>query len=136
MYVFIYWFIEKPGMQKETVSHTCHCSIYGWIYARVARNGNIFRQVYFLYCLALGIFLLDDFFLWNCLIRRFGRKVVLMASIALYIGSSIPLSFVNEFSEFTVSRIFSGVSVGGLLNTCYVMGKSTWLSVRIYLPTE
>ncbi|XP_052711905.1 uncharacterized protein LOC128186180 isoform X4 [Crassostrea angulata] len=52
---------------------------------------------------------------------KFGRKVVLMASIALYIGSSIPLSFVNEFSEFTVSRIFSGVSVGGLLNTCYVM---------------
>uniref|UniRef100_K1Q8B9 Solute carrier family 22 member 15 n=1 Tax=Magallana gigas TaxID=29159 RepID=K1Q8B9_MAGGI len=39
---------------------------------------------------------------------KFGRKVVLMASIALYIGSSIPLSFVNEFSEFTVSRIFSG----------------------------
>lgn len=50
VYVFIYWFIEKPGMQKETVSHTCHCSIYGWIYARVARNGNIFRQVCFFYC--------------------------------------------------------------------------------------
>lgn len=49
VYVFIYWFIEKPGMQKETVSHTCHCSIYGWIYARVARNGNIFRQVCFFF---------------------------------------------------------------------------------------
>lgn len=62
VYVFIYWFIEKPGMQKETVSHTCHCSIYGWIYARVARNGNIFRQVCFFYCQALGNLLLDEFF--------------------------------------------------------------------------
>lgn len=56
---------------------------------------------------------------------KFGRKVVLMASIVLYIGSSIPLSFVNEFIGFTVLRSFSGVSIGGLLSTCYVMEPSS-----------
>lgn len=46
-----------------------------------------------------------------------------MVSIVLYIGLSIFLFFVNEFSEFIVLCIFLGVLVGGLLNICYVMGK-------------
>lgn len=46
-----------------------------------------------------------------------------MASIVLYIGSNISLSFVPEFWVFSALRLVSGVSVGGLLSTCYVMGK-------------
>lgn len=77
-----------------------------------------------------------SFFFLNCLICRFGWKVVLMVSIVLYIGLSIFLFFVNEFSEFIVLCIFLGVLVGGLLNICYVMGKLMWLSVCIYLLIE
>lgn len=64
-------------------------------------------------------------------IFRFGRKVALMASIVLYIGSNVSLSFVPEFWVFTALRLVSGVSVGGLLSTCYVMGKDIVLSVQI-----
>lgn len=89
---------------------------------------GIFSDKYdFIYTARRTLVLDEIVFLLNCLICRFGRKVVLMASIVLYIGSSIPLSFVNEFIGFTVLHVrsFSGVSVGGLLSTCYVMGKST-----------
>lgn len=87
---------------------------------------GIFSDKYdFIYTARRTLVLDEIVFLLNCLICRFGRKVVLMASIVLYIGSSISLSFVNEFIGFTVLRSFSGVSVGGMLSTCYVMGKST-----------
>lgn len=52
---------------------------------------------------------------------RFGRKLALMSSIVLYIGSNVSLSFVQDFWVFAALRFVSGVSVGGLLSTCYVM---------------
>lgn len=71
------------------------------------------------------VFFMAGFTLGSLLIGifsdRFGRKVALMASIVLYIGSNISLSFVPEFWVFSALRLVSGVSVGGLLSTCYVM---------------
>lgn len=57
------------------------------------------------------------------LLCRFGRKHALMTSIILHIVSNIAVSFVTDFWVFSTLRIFSGVSVGGLVSTTYVMGK-------------
>ncbi|XP_061171144.1 organic cation transporter protein-like [Saccostrea echinata] len=51
----------------------------------------------------------------------FGRKLALMFSILLHVGSNIPLSFITDFWVFSTLRFFSGVSVGGLISTTYVM---------------
>lgn len=53
---------------------------------------------------------------------RLGRKVAFIGSIVLYVGSNVSLSFAQEFWEFSALRLVSGVSVGGLITTCYVMG--------------
>lgn len=60
-------------------------------------------------------------FLIGVISDKFGRKAALMGSILLYIGSNLPLSFINAYWIFTMLRAFSGVSVGGILNVCYVM---------------
>ncbi|XP_052711912.1 organic cation transporter protein-like [Crassostrea angulata] len=52
---------------------------------------------------------------------RLGRKVAFIGSIVLYVGSNVSLSFAQEFWEFSALRLVSGVSVGGLITTCYVM---------------
>lgn len=70
---------------------------------------------------------LKSFWYDFCCIFRFGRKLALMSSIVLYIGSNVSLSFVQEFLVFAALRFVSGVSVGGLLSTCYVMGKDAFL---------
>ncbi|XP_048766836.2 organic cation transporter protein-like [Ostrea edulis] len=61
---------------------------------------------------SLGIGVLSD---------TFGRKHALMTSIILHIVSNIAVSFVTDFWVFSTLRFFSGVSVGGLVSTTYVM---------------
>lgn len=72
---------------------------------------------------------LKSFWYDFCCIFRFGRKLALMSSIVLYIGSNVSLSFVQDFWVFAALRFVSGVSVGGLLSTCYVMGKEVRISI-------
>ncbi|XP_062619367.1 organic cation transporter protein-like [Saccostrea cucullata] len=52
---------------------------------------------------------------------RFGRKSALMISIVVHICSNVPLSFISDFWVFSTLRFFSGLSVGGLVSTTYVM---------------
>lgn len=45
-----------------------------------------------------------------------------MTSTVLYIVSNVALTFVTNFWVFTTLRFFSGISVGGIISTAYVMG--------------
>lgn len=85
-------------------------------YETCSQNSNICFKIRFALVIQYGSF-----------IFRLGRKFALMTSILIYIGSNIALSFVNKFEVFTTLRFFSGVSVGGLITACYVMGKSVFL---------
>lgn len=51
----------------------------------------------------------------------YGRKRALLTSTVLYIVSNVSLTFVTNFWVFTTLRFFSGISVGGLISTAYVM---------------
>lgn len=55
----------------------------------------------------------------------YGRKRALLTSTVLYIVSNVSLTFVTNFWVFTTLRFFSGISVGGLISTAYVMGIYT-----------
>ena len=54
---------------------------------------------------------------------RFGRKPAFLISSALHIVSNTVLTWIVDFWVFSMLRFFSGVSVGGLIGTTYVMGE-------------
>ncbi|OWF44712.1 organic cation transporter protein-like isoform X2 [Mizuhopecten yessoensis] len=69
-----------------------------------------------------------------------GRKKAMILSIVLYIIPNISGSFVTSFEQFVICRFLSGVSVGGLLGTGFVMGlefvgpsKRMWAGIVIEL---
>ena len=57
------------------------------------------------------------------LVFRFGRKPAFLISAALHIVSNTVLTWIVDFWVFSMLRFFSGVSVGGLIGTTYVMGE-------------
>nr|XP_022288070.1 organic cation transporter protein-like [Crassostrea virginica] len=61
---------------------------------------------------SLGIGIISD---------RFGRKPAFLISAALHIVSNTVLTWIIDFWVFSMLRFFSGVSVGGLIGTTYVM---------------
>ncbi|XP_078309889.1 organic cation transporter protein-like [Crassostrea virginica] len=61
---------------------------------------------------SLGIGILSD---------KFGRKPALLISIFTHAVSNIILTWMTDFWVFSILRFVSGVSVGGLLSTAYVM---------------
>lgn len=55
---------------------------------------------------------------------RVGRKKAMLASIILYLIPNIGVTFTTDVTVFIILRFLSGMSVGGLLGTGFVMGKS------------
>lgn len=50
---------------------------------------------------------------WGPLSDRFGRKFVMLASLALYSAASLNCALASTYSEFLVSRILQGVAASG-----------------------
>lgn len=87
------------------------------------KHNTMFR---FKYCSNLQLLLswhYCEYFKLTHIIYRIGRKMALMAMIALQSGSAIGVAFTESFVAYVILRFITGVSISGLFLAVFVLGE-------------